>query len=217
MKRCYIVGAGEFFGGRLLPTGEDIVIAADGGYSSLEKTGIKADLFVGDFDSLKEKPTDVRIISHPSEKDDTDMALCAEEGEALGCESFYLFGGTGGARPDHTLANYQLLLSLERKGFEGVLFGERFNARALCNGTLVFPKGYKGVISVFCMGERARGVYLDGLKYPLSDATLYSCRALGVSNEFTHKSASVRVDDGSCLVMWEENRELSLPHKRLSV
>ena len=53
MKKCYIVGAGEFYGS-IHPCEDDMVIAADGGVMHLLSLGIIPDVIVGDFDSLEE-------------------------------------------------------------------------------------------------------------------------------------------------------------------
>ena len=52
-KICYVVGAGENYGLDFQPTKEDFVIAADAGLCYLDKQGIRADLVIGDFDTLK--------------------------------------------------------------------------------------------------------------------------------------------------------------------
>ena len=71
------------------------------------------------------------------------------------------------------------------------------------NGSLVFPAGLSGTISVFCLGADARGVTLRGLSYPLEDAALTAHFPLGVSNRLTGAPAEIRVKDGSLLVIWE--------------
>ena len=53
-RRCIIVGAGDFFGLDELPSGEDILIAADAGLENLKAYGIVPDIILGDFDSLKD-------------------------------------------------------------------------------------------------------------------------------------------------------------------
>lgn len=71
------------------------------------------------------------------------------------------------------------------------------------NGTLHFSENFRGFISVFCGGDMARGVYLRGLKYPLTDAVLTCDVPLGVSNEFCGKPATVEVKDGVIVVTWQ--------------
>lgn len=232
-RRCFIVGAGEFDGfltgiqpgkyrmeqcservrgdvrkaadtdAALAVPGEgDLLIAADGGYRYLKSMGMEPDVLLGDFDSLEVVPEHRHLIRHSPIKDDTDMALAVAYAEAEGYQTFFLYGGLGG-RLDHTLANLQLLTQMARKGQEVWLIGQGTILTAITNGRLLFSEQASGMISVFCQGEQARGVYESGLKYELENAVLTCDRALGVSNEFTGALGSIAVKDGTLLVMWD--------------
>ncbi|PWL56319.1 MAG: thiamine diphosphokinase, partial [Clostridiales bacterium] len=72
---CYIVGAGECGGLNFSKTTGDLVIAADGGLTYLEREGIAPDLVLGDFDSLEGDRPSGNVLAYPSEKDETDMFL----------------------------------------------------------------------------------------------------------------------------------------------
>ena len=50
---CYIFGAGEFAPCEITLTENDLVIAADGGYDHLIGLGLRADIALGDFDSVR--------------------------------------------------------------------------------------------------------------------------------------------------------------------
>ena len=52
------------------------------------------------------------------------------------------------------------------------------------------------------MGDRAEGVWLRWLKYPLEGAALTCDFPLGVSNEFTGVAGSVSVERGTLLVVY---------------
>ena len=82
---CYIFGAGERSGCEISLSPEDFVIAADGGFDYLNDLGLRADVVLGDFDSVLsyELPSD--SIRFPREKDDTDMMLAVK----LGLEKGY--------------------------------------------------------------------------------------------------------------------------------
>ena len=54
---------------------------------------------------------------------------------------------------------------------------------------------------MFAWTEKAEGVTLRGLKYPLENATLTNNFALGVSKSFAEETATVSVDHGTLLVM----------------
>ena len=181
----------------------DFVIAADGGLKHTERLGIVPDEILGDFDSLGYTPTGSRVF--PVEKDDTDAMLAIRRGLALGYRDFRLYGSLDGPRLDHTVANFQALQFLADRGATGYLIGLTTIATVLKNGTLVFPAGCGGTISVFCMGPDAEGVTLEGLHYPLENGTLTSGFPLGVSNHFTGQEAKITVQTGSLLILWDRH------------
>ena len=201
MKTCYIFGAAQGLPNHFSPSGGDLVIAADGGYESLAALGVIPQLVVGDFDSLTAIPNGITIIKHPKEKDDTDMMLAVKIGYERGYRRFVLYGGTGG-RMDHTFANFQVLCWLSHRKARAFLAGEDFTATAITDDTLRFTKSAEGNISVFAAAGTAQGVFLDGLAYPLENATLTADFPLGVSNEFTGEPSSVRVKKGTLLIIF---------------
>ncbi len=220
---CYVVGAGELYPeDAFTPTADDIVIAADGGCLHLKERNIRPDVVVGDFDSSSLSDCqwdDVPTIVHPREKDATDMTLAVQTGLERGFRTFVLYGGTGG-RVDHTYANLQTLHMLSRHQSIGYLVGSRHVYTVLSSQ---FPGGLtvpgrdlvppnqapwlptgNGYLSIFAFTERAVGVTLRGLKYPLEDATLHNDDPLGVSNEFIGEPASITLDEGALLIIWEK-------------
>ena len=186
------------------------MIAADAGLAVLRRAGVSPDLIVGDFDSLGEIPEGTDVVRHPVMKDDTDLALAVSEGAARGCTDFVL-NGTLGGRLDHTLANIQLLRRIAEQGGRGVLVGPHECLTAVHNGALRFSADARGYVSVFCLGDRAEGVDLEGLLYTLRDAALTGDRALGVSNEFTGAASRVAVRNGTLLVVWRDSIDRLLP------
>ena len=203
MKRCFIYAAGTFYGLREPPRGGDLQIAADAGLHLCERLGVRPDVVLGDFDSMDVRQAPADCIRVPVEKDDTDTMLALREGLKRGCDTFYLYGATGGARLDHTLANLQTLRYIADHGALGWLTGEGWVVTAVRNGALRFGAQARGFLSVFCSGDTARGVTLRGLKYELEDAALTCGVPLGVSNEFLGKPALVRVADGCLFVLWQ--------------
>ena len=198
--RCFIAGAGEYCG-FFVPSRDDYIIAADGGYSELISRGIIPDLVVGDFDSLGRVPDHPNILQSPEEKDDTDMMIAVKQGFARGCETFFIDGGLGG-RIDHTFANFQLLAYIAQRGAHGFILGRDITVTAINNSTISFNPVASGRISVFCAGSKAEGVTLTGLKYQLDSATLAYDYPLGISNEFIGAPAAITVCEGILIVMW---------------
>ena len=179
----------------------DFVIAADGGLTHTEKLGIVPNEILGDFDSLGHVPEGANVF--PVEKDDTDAMLAVRRGLGLGYREFVLDGSLDGPRLDHTVANFQTLQYLSNHGAAGYLVGRDYVVTVVQNGTLFFPAGFTGTVSVFCMGKDAEGVTLEGLYYPLEKGTLTAGFPLGVSNHFTGNPAKITVQQGSLLVLWD--------------
>lgn len=206
MGSCILFCAAEFdFPAE--PIGpEDFVIAADGGLRHVQRLGVEPDEIIGDFDSLGYVPQDARVF--PVEKDDTDSMLAIKRGLARGYRRFVIYGGMDGKRLDHTVANFQALQYIADHGGSGWLVGRDYLAAAVKNGSLSFPEGTTGDISVFCLGADAKGVTLEGLYYPLHDAALTAGFPLGVSNHFTGSAANITVTDGSLLVLWDRSAGL---------
>lgn len=204
MKRCFIFSAGSFYGLRERPGPGDLVLAADAGYETCRRLGIVPDLLLGDFDSMEQPADFPRVRRVPVEKDDTDTLLAVKTALEKGCQEIYVYGGTGGKRLDHTLANLQTLLYLRRHGARGYLYDNDFLWTVLENETLLLRKEVEwGLVSVFCLGDRAEGVSLTGLQYPLENGVLTADVPVGVSNHILEPAATVSVRRGALAVGWE--------------
>ena len=205
MKRCFIFAAGTFYGLRERPKRpEDLVIAADAGYQVCRQAGIVPDLLLGDFDSMDQPADFINVCRAPVEKDDTDTMLAVKTGLEQGCREFFLYGGTGGKRLDHTVANFQTLLYIRRQGGRAYLYDNDFLWTALENESFTISKEVEwGLLSVFCLGDRAEGVDETGVQYPLKNAVLTSGFPLGVSNHILAPKAKVAVRKGALLVGWQ--------------
>lgn len=204
MRRCFIFAAGTYYGLREKPEAGDLVLAADAGYQICRRENIVPDLLLGDFDSM-DQPADFDHVHRvPVEKDDTDTMLAVKTALEQGCDTVYIYGGTGGKRLDHTLANLQTLLYLRRRGARGYLYDDEFVWTALENESLTVEKTVEwGLLSVFCLGDRAEGVYESGVQYPLTDAVLTAEFPLGVSNHILEDTARIRVNRGALAVGWQ--------------
>lgn len=200
----FIFSAGTFYGLREAPVPGDLVIAADGGYRICRDLGIVPDLLLGDFDSMAQPEDFQNVLRSPVEKDDTDTMLAIRTALDRGCDTVYLYGGTGGRRLDHTLANLQSLLYLRRHGARGYLQDRDFVWTVIENESLTIRRQAEwGLFSAFCLGDRAEGVEETGFQYPLHEAVLTPDFPLGVSNHFLEPEATVSVRRGALAVGWE--------------
>lgn len=206
MAKCVIFCAGEMDNLVSPIAKDDYIIAADGGWKHTQALGITPHAVLGDFDSLGFAPENAHVF--PVEKDDTDAMLALRHGLNLGYEEFVLYGGLDGPRLDHTVANLQSLAFLADHGARGYLIGKTHIATAVRNSALSFPPDAAGYISVFCIGENARGVTLKNLLYPMKNGTLTAGFPLGVSNHFTGKPSEISVENGTLLIIFEKRSYL---------
>jgi len=210
-KRCYIAGAGEF-DENVLPVDGDYIIAADGGYAALTSHGITPDLIVGDFDSLPADLSDAvekhpNVIRSNAEKDDTDMMLAVRQGLERGFKTFIINGGLGG-RLDQTLANIHILEYIANRDACGTLVGHDAHITVIKDKELhITPNSNQNsIVSIFCAGDKAEGITLRGLKYPLTNATLTSDNPIGISNETTGKPAKISVENGTVIIIYDGSK-----------
>ena len=201
--KCVVFGAGKEFPEKIcLPDEKCFVIAADGGLKKLEELGILPDHIVGDLDSLDAVPDSGNFTRLPHVKDTTDMFEAVRIGSEHGCDEFHLYGGTGG-RLDHTLANIQLAAMVSESGQRAFIYGGNYVITAITDGALKLPERESGFVSVFAHSDECSGVDIKGLFYETDGAVLKNDFALGVSNEFIGKEASVSIKSGTLVIYYE--------------
>jgi thiamine pyrophosphokinase len=185
-----------------LPEGATIV-AADSGLHAVLDLGLRADVVVGDMDSVDEGKLSAaiaagaRVERHPADKDFTDLELALQVAGRLGATEVLVVGGAGG-RLDHLLAN-QLLLASDAYAHL------RIEAIASDARTTVVRdhaelRGKPGsLVTLLAIGGRAEGVRTTGLRFPLRGETLIPGSTRGVSNEMEEPIATVSCTAGVVL------------------
>ena len=203
--RAFVYVGGEIFpeGITERPAEGDLVIAADSGYRNACELGAKPTVAVGDFDSLGDVllPSDVEVLRHPPQKDETDSQLAVAIALERGATEITLIGGLSG-RLDHTLSNLAILEDLQAKGIFGILTDGRNRVRFIRNNSALIGRSehftYLGLIAA---DEKVKGVDVEGCKYPLRRATLRRREQYAVSNEITGNCAFVAVKKGGLWIV----------------
>lgn len=230
---CAIVGSASFDAGHFLREYDAgafaCVVAADGGFASLEAVGVMPDVALGDFDSLGYEPDAPVVERHPVMKDETDLELALMWAHRRGFPSTAVYGALGG-RLDQTMATLQTLVHFARAGMCVAAVGEGYVVAVLSSGkagslapanmvsneaqeeghvdttaapspcaSLDLPGGLEGIVSVCAMGGDAR-VTERGLLYEVEGFMLACDSSRGVSNEFTGRAAHIEVAEGDALV-----------------
>lgn len=208
MKRALIVGGGpvdiEQFR-QELDQKPDLLIAADFGGFYCDKLGIIPEVLMGDFDSLSAPLVDklmnagAKIIPYSPRKNETDMELALDLAIAEGCRRIHILGGLG-RRLDHTLSNLGLFMKALAQKVEVHLLDETHDITAI-NESVVLSRKPGWAVSLIPLTIKVSGISTSGLLYPLVDADLFIEKSLGIHNEFTDNTATIRVGQGILLVI----------------
>ena len=185
---------------------EDCIIVADGGYDYISDLGVSPDVIVGDFDSVQNdfSATDATVQKHPVIKDDTDTMLAVKIGLDNGYTDFMIFGGIGGKRTDHTIANFQTLAYIAENGGRGTLIGNGECFTLIRDDDIVIEGEQDSFFSVFAYGGNAQGVSISGSHYDVDSAELTPFFPLGVSNKFKENTVRVSVKKGCLLIVYNK-------------
>lgn len=208
-NRCVILSAGPYrdplaLSGYLLP--DDYIIAADGGWQLAMQMGVKPAMLVADFDSLGVPAVSegTEVVSLPVEKDVTDTAEALRLGYEAGYRSFLLLGCTGG-RLDHWQAALTVAADYARRDCEIVLADEQNEIHLLSPGSYVYPACPDEKISLFAFGGNVTGLFMEGLKYSVSDYTLSPFDPLCVSNECVEETACISFKTGLLMLYFSKD------------
>lgn len=185
---------------------------ADGGYKNAVMLGIKIDKLIGDSDSMhiyKNSIDEIKdksqIVILPKEKDETDSFACVLDAIEEGFKEFVLLFCTGG-RLDHFMGALAILEFINSKGARAVILDSKNLIMILKDGEMEIDKlnEFK-YISIVPLDEMISGVSTDGLKYPLSDETLYRKMGRGISNEIIGQKGKVTIKKGTALIIYSND------------
>lgn len=188
----------------------DFIICVDGGAFHARQMGIRPDLLLGDFDSIKTDDYEyffdlgVNINKYPHEKDETDTELAVEHAISMGSSKIIIIGGIG-TRFDHTLANIFLLKNMIEKDVEGWIIDEH-NKITLINDKISIKKEGGVKVSLLPLSDNVYGINTSGLYYPLNNSNMKIGPTRGTSNEFeytedTSNYAKISINHGLLLVI----------------
>lgn len=186
----------------------DCMIAADSGMNFLHRNGLVPDIIAGDFDSVQssslqhfQRLNNVQVIKLNPMKDDTDTEFVIREAIRRGATEIIVLGATG-TRLDHVLANVNLLgIGLEEK--VSIELVDAHNRIRMIDDLLEIEKSnqFGSFISILPVIGDAKGVTLNGMKYPLQDADIACFSSLGISNEIVEDVARISVKQGVLLII----------------
>ena len=199
-----VVAGGSVSRRRPLPEAE-FVIAADSGLDRAEELGLRVDLVVGDFDSVRTETLaaaaarGVAIERFAAAKDKTDLELALDRALDRRSTRVLLLAVEGG-RVDHAIANVLLLANDRYAGIEIDAWTDDATI-SVVRGRRQFAWNVGDTVSLLAVGPTARGVKTQGLTYPLNDEVLTLGSSRGVSNVVADDSVVIELDSGVLLVI----------------
>ena len=186
----------------------DLIVAADGGARFALEAGVVPDLVVGDMDSLGEdlalevERRGAFLERHPVRKNKMDGHLAVLAARERGATAADLLCAVGG-RPGALFAVPHILLAAERIGLRSTVVADRVRMFVVEAGYRTVEGEPRESISIFPLSGPAAGVTLEGMEYPLQNASLEPGDTLGFHNELIGREATVSVGKGAVLVVHE--------------
>ena len=189
------------------PKGDDLVIAADSGYDNAKALGEKPTVLLGDMDSIKSSdiPEGVEQLKVPAEKDFTDTQLAVDTAIKRGAREIIIIGGLDG-RLDHTLSNLAILEDLYKKGIFAHITNGYNRVRFLDSTSTLLPKSGFKYFGLLCFSEKAKGVSIEGARYPLKNAKIDRTFQFAISNEIVGNCALISVRKGALYIVESKDK-----------
>jgi len=178
----------------------EIIIAADSGFDSALKMGVKPDIIIGDMDSIINEKllnnySSDKILKFPIDKDETDTELGIKYLMDNNYDEIIIIGG-GGGRMDHFLA---IVLLFDREFSPAIWYTNSTKFQKITGYCKIpFKKG--NLVSFFPTGDGVCRMKSKGLKWPL-DNLVWSRGDMGISNIVTENHFSVEMIEGRLIMV----------------
>ncbi|QQT91093.1 thiamine diphosphokinase [Peptoniphilus harei] len=207
MKKALLISGGRQVSKELIEKYLDrFIIIADGGARLLMKYGLRADILLGDLDSIGEealtyiKEHEIEVKKFPAKKDftDTELALSYLVDEEY--KDIVILGALG-TRLDHELANLMNLKKLYMKGIRAKIEDDYNEVIYVEEGFYDFEKTNKKYFSLINAGT-SMNFTTKGLYYEVEDLEINSENpSRGVSNEMVGEKATIKINSGSAFII----------------
>ncbi|MBS1174464.1 MAG: thiN [Burkholderiaceae bacterium] len=196
---------------RALLDADDVICCADGGVAHALTIGLKPQVLIGDHDSIAPEvlaqlqTAGAEIITHPKNKDKTDLHLAIDWAVAQGASEVMLVTALGG-RLDHLLANVLLMTHSDYAYIHLTLVdvhqGQVQWACVLHAHDAFELHGAVGDgLSLIPLSPTVESVCLKGTQWPLKNHTLAQGDTTGISNVFIKTKVKIEIGEGELLVV----------------
>ncbi len=196
---------------RALLDADDVICCADGGVVHALAMGLKPQVLIGDHDSIAPEflaqlqSADTEIITHPKNKDKTDLHLAIDWAAAQGASEVMLVTALGG-RLDHLLANV-LLMTRSDYAYIHLTLVEIHQGQVQWACVLHAHDAFElhgalgDGLSLIPLSSTVESVCLKGTQWPLKNHTLTLGDTTGISNVFAKAKIKIEIGEGELLVI----------------
>jgi len=204
VKKCLLAGNGSKNPPQFLrdhAKGIDFVIGVDAGTEILLESGIKVDLAIGDFDSLKNKELlkKVKYLEYPKEKDYSDTEIAVTHAISLGYDEIILTNMLGG-RTDHLLFNISILYRIFKEGKTAKIL-ENKEEIYIFDKSIEVKTDINDIVSIFPLIGKVVFEESKGLYYPLKGKSVELGETLTLSNYSVSNSVYVEIKEGVAILI----------------
>jgi len=183
------------------------LVAVDGGFKFFQKTGLRANLLIGDMDSIR-MPANVsdlvgEVLTYPIEKDQTDAELALDYCLDRGAVDIDMVMPAVG-EIDHFLGNISLLFDgrFRRQGTDDVrvrIVNHHYEMIWLEDSDAKLTGKAGDVLSILPISSKI-GLDCKGTEYDVTGIEIMRGQTRGLRNRLRSKRVSVRVS-GTALVI----------------
>ncbi|WP_435416321.1 thiamine diphosphokinase [Polaribacter aestuariivivens] len=173
----------------------DMICATDGAYQYLKNNEIIPDFISGDFDSIKDIPDIIEIISTPNQ-DFTDFDKILQILFEKGFYTIDVFGASG-KEQDHFLGNLHTALQWKEK--LKLTFFDNHGKYFLAQKTTTIIDVLDKTISLIPF-PKTTNIVTKGLKYSLNNETLDFGKRIGTRNKAIENNVSITFKSGNLLI-----------------
>lgn len=163
------------------------IIAADSGVLHVKELDLKAELWMGDFDSsphdVYEEFSYIPRIKYKRDKDKSDGQLAIEKAIELCGNNFILCGALAGPRTDHILNHINFARALVKQNYQVKLADGNQEAVMLHNNQeYIFDYPVGTIFSIINFTD-LEGLTIKGAKWNLDNSSVSFASTLTTSNE----------------------------------
>ena len=178
----------------------NIIGCTDGAYHYAKDLPVRLDFVLGDFDSLNPKDVkDIEILKRPNQNY-TDFEKAIQYLLENNINHIDIWGASG-RDDDHFLGNLSVLMQYHKK-IEMVFHTDmQYFFMAKKENKIITEK--KKIVSLFPL-NKVKGIFTQGLEYPLNNENLEIGKRIGIRNKAIKREVNINLKKGKIVIFVEK-------------